>query len=244
MPIAGSAKNPMVRMRKLRCTMKSASNSAKYSAFVFVKCVIDIAGLCVRVVGTGDVPHALRLTKFLEPRPAAVIKDPHFEIRIVEAKGADDCLLQDLKLLVVSRDVDVDRGQALGRHRPQPRLMCVGLGAPIALSEKDDVEDQCIADGQQLDGEAKPYPPQLIPGAVCGQNGRKEPPVEVPADHRPDSGENQQYAPTDGPSAAPDPIRRWPPTTSMTGARTSSNGASNSTLLARYFLGRPEEVDE
>ena len=27
--------------------------------------VIDIAGFCVRVIRTGDIPHALRLTKLL-----------------------------------------------------------------------------------------------------------------------------------------------------------------------------------
>ncbi len=98
------------------------------------QCVIDIAGLCVRVVGAGDVPHTLRLTKFLQPGPASVIENPHMEIRVVEAKSADDGLFQDIELLVVRRDVDVDPRMALGRHRPQPRLMDVRLSAPVALA--------------------------------------------------------------------------------------------------------------
>src|ERR1051326_8495730 len=110
------------------------------------------------IVRTGDVAHAFFNTEGLQPATSAVVQHPDREIRIVENQRADDCLLDHVERLSVGWNKDVNAGQTIRRHGPQPRLVTVGFRAPVAGAQKCDVQNECVTERTAFDNETEPDP--------------------------------------------------------------------------------------
>jgi hypothetical protein len=138
--------------------------------------VIDVAGLGMGIVGTGEVVTASLGAEIGEPVAPAVVEHPNPEIRIVHTHGADDGALQDGPVFVVGADQDVDERPRLQK----PRHVGVDGGRSRGAARQHQPGDGSANPRQEFgtqEGGAK----QPIGGAELGQ--RREPPKQIVPGH-------------------------------------------------------------
>ena len=108
------------------------------------QCVVYVSGLGMRVVAAREVAAAVPLAELLEPRPPAVVADPHPEVGIAHRHRPDDRLLEDRLLLIVGADQHVDQGQLRSLEQPRQIGLHVRAATPGARheAERDRGRDQ------------------------------------------------------------------------------------------------------